>query len=674
MPDAQPTKDRCIRSLPTLLVNQIAAGEVVERPASVVKELLDNAVDADATRVEVELEQGGIELVRVTDDGVGIPPGQLPLALAPHATSKIAAVEDLERVATMGFRGEALASIASVSRVSIRSRTLADVGASVIEAEGDLVRPVAPAPGPVGTSVTVRNLFFNTPARRKFLRTPATEQSRCADVVREAALARPALAFTLRCDGRPVLDLPADQSPRERIISVLGRELADQLIEVSAEAPGYVPWKRAASADETASPPVIPPMTIWGLVGRPSIARATAQAQHVFINGRPVRDRTIMHAIKEAYRGLLEPGRHATAVLLLDMDPAAVDVNVHPTKTEVRFRDSSSVHSLVLRSIQEALRRADLTPAVAFGRGMEQDALPGAGARGILPPATAQGDDAARRFADYFRRDVPSSAGGRLSFEAIRNAIEGQDPGSGPAATVPPSVQIAESGPAAPADPTLPTPVPVRPIIQVHNSYLVTQDEHGMLIIDQHALHERVMFEKLLERLARSAPAHGPASSNEDDEAGERRGTGGVLESQRLLSPIVVQASPAQVDALDALKPLFDRIGIVAEPSGPTSIAIHAFPTFLFDRGVDAGPFLSELLDKAQDSNFTPGGEETLHEVLDMMACKAAIKAGNKLSDAELAELISLRDRIERSSNCPHGRPTSIRVTIRELDKRFGRV
>jgi len=654
--------------LPPLLVNQIAAGEVVERPASVVKELVDNALDAGAGAVRVELEQGGIDLIRVSDDGCGIVPEQLPLALAPHATSKVREAADLERIGTMGFRGEALASIASVARVTIRSRAKegegAEAGAAEIEAEGDRVSGPKPASGPVGTSVGVRTLFFNTPARRKFLKTPATEQGRCLDVVKDAAMAHCAIAFTVVADGRTVLDLPPGQSPRERLIAVLGKELAGELIEVSGEcegrglgAAGPVSAARDAALDQ--------PMTVWGLVGRPSIARATAQAQHVFLNGRPIRDRTVMHAIKEAFRGLVDPGRHPTAALLLEMHPGAVDVNVHPTKTEVRFRESNRVHSLVLRSVREALRAADLTPvAREFGQPAGggwvggKEILPGPGGHA---PSAGGGENrvSASDFAEQFRRLAGGGGNGRLTYEALRAAIGDVGP-SVPGAPMP-------SMGGEPDEPRLPMgrAAPVKPVVQVHSAYLVTQDEHGMVVIDQHALHERVMFEKLSARLMRGRGAPGGGESEE-----------GVanLESQRLLSPAVVPASPSQVDGLDGLAPLLTRIGIDATPVGPTSIAVQSFPTLLLERGVEPGPFVAELLERAEGAGFVPGSEEALHEVLDMMACKAAVKAGDRLSDAELGELLLLRERVERASSCPHGRPTSIRVTIKELEKRFGRV
>lgn len=678
--------ERRIARLPTLVINQIAAGEVVERPASVVKELVDNAIDAGAKRIAVELEQGGIELVRVTDDGSGIREDDITLALAPHATSKIRSAEDLDSIATMGFRGEALASITSVSRISVRSRTAgsgdcggSSVGGVQIDAEGDQVQPPRPAAGPVGTSVTVRNLFFNTPARRKFLRTPNTEQGHCVDVVTNLAMAHPAIGFALKAEGRVIFDLPPDQSPRRRVLDLVGSELAEQMLEVDVD-----------RFDDARG------LAMWGLVGLPSIARANARSQHVFLNGRPIRDKTIQHAVREAYRGLIEPGRYPTAVLMLEMDPRSVDVNVHPAKVEVRFRDQSMVHSAVLRAVREALRAADLTPKVAFGAGGAGGATGGAMFRpdGVLPgsggaigaggwqtPAKPADPQA---FVRFFHR--PPNAGSNqepLSYQVLKTTLSpsiapgatNEDPtpsalggGEGTAAVSPggsddaahPSTEAANLPASLEAHPQLPAPVPVARVLQIHNSYMVTQDEQGILIVDQHALHERVMFEYLLHRVT---SARGEAAAS----------TGAALESQRLLVPAVIDAEPRRIAKLGELGPLLARLGIEAEQLSPSSLGVQAFPSFLYERGVTPEEFLGDLLDRADADDFVPNSEEALHEVLDMMSCKAAVKAGDRLSERELADLLKLREEVERSSNCPHGRPTSIRLTIGELEKRFGR-
>lgn len=703
-------KGRRIRALPSLLVNQIAAGEVVDRPASVVKELVDNAIDAGASRIHLELERGGIELIRVTDDGGGIHPDDLPLALAAHATSKVAVAEDLDRIGTMGFRGEALASIASVARMTIRSRRrdASDAesggGAMEIDAEGDVVSPPRPAAGPVGTCVTVRNLFFNTPARRKFLRTPQTEQGHGVDIAQELALSHPHVAFTITCDGKRTMELAANHTPTERVLAVLGEELADQFV--------------VASADEFDDARGV---ALWGLVGLPSLAKATAKSQHVFLNGRPIRDKTIQHAIREAYRGLIEPGKYPTAVIMLEMDPGAVDVNVHPAKTEVRFRDSSLVHGVVLRAIRDALRGADLTPRTSVpyqslprgeeggwrggggggdgggGEGRGAGSMGAAGMNAYGPNTPARGVDPTG-FAEYFKRGIPGQVDGRLSYEALRSAMEGERGGAGGAVGERAGGSYAGSDGGAVARDAgggngydagrgneegrawspgagtrdgigmgagvandaggrafngLPAALPTDRILQIHNSYVVTQDEHGILIIDQHALHERVMFEQLLARVR-----------------------GSNLESQQLLVPSVVKPSRRVMDRLEELAPMLTRLGMHLAAIGPDAVGVQAFPSFLFSRGVDPGEFTAELLERFDEEGFAPalpGDEAVLHEVLDMMACKAAIKAGDRMSEVELRGLLRLRDEVERSSNCPHGRPTSIRLTIKELEKRFGR-
>ncbi len=639
------TAGRRVRVLPALVANQIAAGEVVERPASVVKELVENALDAGAGSIGVDLEQGGIELVRVIDDGEGIHAEDLPLALASHATSKIDAAEDLARIGTLGFRGEALASIASVSRVSIRSTRRGSREGAMIECAGGASGPVRPAPPSPGTIVEVRNLFFNTPARRKFLRTVGTEQGRCLDVLREIALAHPGVAFRATCDGRVSMDLPRRESPGPRALDVLGHELAPEMLAVHAD-----------TLDDARG------VALWGLVGRPGVARGSSKSQHVLVNGRAVRDRTIQHALAEAYRGLIEPSRYPTAVLLLEMSPEGVDVNVHPAKAEVRFRDSSMVHSTVLRAVRDALRAADLTPTFhALGRAPAPSSLPGPGLVG--PQTTERVAPDPRPFVEFFQRARPAP-GERLSFPALREALAGDGPGATTDARAPAALDtgvVPASSPAvAPplADGALVETKPSSRVLQVHKSYLVTEDQDGVVIIDQHALHERVMFEYLVARVALGA-----------GEPGATRG----LESQRLLAPAVVEATPQQLARLPELQPLLARLGIDAAPLDSRAVGVHAFPTFLFDRGVDPAELVRDLLDRVEADGFAPTSESAMRDVLDMMACKAAVKAGDRLSELELAELVKLRDQVERSSNCPHGRPTSVRLTIHELERLFGR-
>jgi len=613
------THEHEIRRLDPLLINQIAAGEVIERPASVLKELVENAIDAGADRILVELESGGIELVRVTDNGRGIGRDQLPLAVAPHATSKVSRAEDLDRISSMGFRGEALASIASVARLSITSRRVGSREGASIRVEGGEESLVEPRGAPVGTRVEVRNLFFNTPARRKFLRAPTTEQTRCVEWLRDLAMANPGIGVRCLGDAGVKLDVPPDQDPRSRVLAVLGEELETELIGVSVD-----------RYDDTGG------VLIWGLVGRPSIARATSKAQHIFLNGRTIRDKTVQHAIREAYRGLIEPGRHPTAVLMIEMAPDAVDVNVHPAKLEVRFRDPSTIHSAVYHAVRDALRRADVTPSASA-------LLPGLGSHPTaITPSIAE------------PRPVRTDTVDRL-VRALREAPQESDPGADPESDLRARIERALDEPAnegVHADAgELPRVRPVDRVLQVHSSYLITPDERGVLIIDQHALHERVMFNALLTRIESS----------------------GSLECQRLLSPLVVDAGAEAVDRFDELGELLERLGIDAAPLGPTSVGVSGVPSFLHSRGVDAGAFLEELFAGVAREGFVPSREEALHEVLDMMACKAAIKAGDALSDEEMGEILRMRERTERGASCPHGRPTSVRLTIEELEKLFDR-
>lgn len=607
-----------IRVLSPLLINQIAAGEVVDRPASVVKELVENALDAGATRIDVAIEGGGRELIRVTDDGCGIPADELPLAVAAHATSKISRSEDLEAIATMGFRGEALASIASVARVSIVSRTRESDAAAELIAQGDHIEAPRPAAAPIGTSVTVRTLFFNTPARRKFLKSESSEAGRITDVIESIALGHPQVRFSLRSEARTLLDLAATTDPKRRAIDVLGADAAPQLLEVDDDA--------AAEGS----------IGVWGLVGRPELARPSAKHLRIHLNGRPIADRAIIHAMREAYRGLIAPSATPLAAIFLQIDPREVDVNVHPAKTEVRFRQPSLVHQAVLRAVRRTLRAADLVPAFD---------LPGPGSA-----APSAGVSAGSSF--FSGSSSTFSAPPRAGMSGMPSTTTHSSGGASPIVYR----EIADAlGPKPWAEPT-PLGTIARPvdILQIHASYIVTQDADGMLIVDQHALHERVMFEMLFERVTR-----------------------GPLERQRMLVPAIIEVSPREIEALDELTTLFARIGVEAEPAGPRAIAIQAFPSFLFARSVDPADFVREMLARAVDGTLGRGGtadtEAALSETLDMMACKAAVKAGDRMTPEALRELLAWRERVERSTNCPHGRPTSLRITLRDLERQFGR-
>ena len=653
---------RSIQQLPPNLVNRIAAGEVIERPASVVKELVDNAIDAGATHVTVEVEDGGRDLVRVTDDGHGIPADELALAFAAHATSKLRTDDDLFAIQTMGFRGEALASIGSVAHARVLSRTAdSDAAFEIQNRGGELIDPAAAA-GPVGTTIDVRHLFFNVPARRKFLKATGTEFGHVAEMVMRLALPRPDVAFTLIHNGRTVKEYPAT-TPDARLLSAWPDDYKDRCLTI-----------------DTADGDVL----LYGVVGLPELATPTAKYQHLYVNRRPVRDKSIQHALREAFRGLTEPGRHPAAVLLLDLPPADVDVNVHPTKSEVRFRDGGRLYSLVRAAVRTALLGGDLTPRAV------PTAVPG------LPDEMRQSMQA--KLAEFFRAPPPST---QTTFD-LPSTQATQTPQSlwlpTPPATQPPlpvspgegwgeglsepATSKNERGVSKQADsssqdfsaqqpPSSPGPHPLpavpgegtrgvsaasgvadgrprRPAIQLHNSYLVVESDEGMLVIDQHALHERILYEDLLARLTR-----------------------GPLESQRMLIPLTIRANAKQTDLLEQIGPLLAKLGIEAEPFGPDTVAIHAFPSFL-DR-LDPAVFVGELLEKGEADRLDLHEEELLHGVLDMMACKAAVKAGDPLTPPEIDALLARRELADRASNCPHGRPTTLRLSLADLEKQFKR-
>ena len=623
-----------IRVLPTELINQIAAGEVVERPASVVKELVENSLDAGARRILVEIEGGGAELVRVTDDGGGIPAAELPLAVAAHATSKVSTSDDLAAIHTFGFRGEALASIASVSRFRMVSCLHgADAGAE-IEVEGGALRGPRPAPARPGTMIEVRTLFHNVPARRKFLKSDAAETARVSETIEAVALAHPHVAFELRSNGRRLLDLVATDEPAKRTLDVLGKELEPELLEFEERFPE------------------LGGLVVRGFAGRPSIARPTARAIRIHLNGRPIADRTVLHAVREAYRGLVDPARTPTVALILELDPHEVDVNVHPQKSEVRFRAQSAIHSAVRKSIERALRAANLVPhfvpdaframpaepagprAPLFGSGLASSGGVGGGFAGSQRlPGSDFGAFAA----------LASSAVLERSGEAGEHdaAADGRSAGSQGGSAGSQSRSAGQPDPALRAE---------FPYIQLLNGFLVTEDADGVVIVDQHALHERAMFAMFMERIGR-----------------------GALESQRLLVPIVLERSAREVEILAEIEPLLVRLGISARPFGPRSVAVDGVPTLLHTRNADAGAFVGDLLAKAVEHGSLLSLEAALHEVVDMMSCKAAVKAGDALGDAEIRDLLRMRDSVERATACPHGRPTSIRIPRAELERRFGR-
>ena len=591
-----------IRLLPRQLVDQIAAGEVVERPASVVKELVENAIDAGAQRIEVSVEGGGVDRIVVADDGGGIAADELPLAIASHATSKISSSDDLAAIGTMGFRGEALASIASVSRLSITSRVTGSDAGARIEVDGGVASEVRPAGCPVGTVVEVRQLFHNVPARRKFLRTAGTELGRIEEVLESIALCRPDVAFRLVADGKTRVDLPATTDARRRVLAVLGESIADGLLEVTAD-----------TVLEGGAP-----ITLWGLVGRPSLARGSGRALRFALNGRAVLDRTLAHAVKEAFRGLVDPGRTPIAFVAVEMDPSLVDVNVHPAKTEVRFRQPNFVHQCVMRAVRDALRAADLVPSFTL--------MPHAHS---LVPAISSPHTSPTT---YTARAVSSDFSDFAAL-AVDRALHATPP-----------VALVSAVPE-----TLHGNRTARRVMQVHGSYLVVEDAEGILVVDQHALHERGMFEELKARIAASP-----------------------LESQRMLVPVAIETDPRAVEAIADAGTLLKRLGIELGAVGPRAVLVHAYPTFLLGRGVEPAAFVPGLLAQIAEDGHADF-ESALHSVLDMMACKASVKAGDRLSATEIDALLDLRDRIERGTACPHGRPTALRITMRDLERNFGR-
>ncbi len=646
-----------IRVLPIHLVNKIAAGEVIERPASIVKELVENSLDAGATRIDVAIEDGGRKLISVSDNGGGMDEGDLALAFVPHATSKLAAEDDLFAIGTMGFRGEALASISSVSHAHIRTRRRegSDASGYEIEASGETTGTVRPCAAAVGTTVTIRDLFFNTPARRKFMKTAGTELSHITEQMSRLALPHPQVAFTLTHNGRSVQNLPAVASTAARTADLFGPEICQTLMPVV---------HRQA------------PIHIAGLISSPAGARATGKWQYFFLNGRHIRDRLLGHALKESYRGLMDSSRWPAAFLFIEIDPAEVDVNVHPTKVEVRFRDSQAVHGELLASLRETLNRANLTPAAHI----EGDYQPAA------PAGEGESGDDRRQslraaMADFFksvpplqpRLSFPEPAPLRVSPDAtldplpdlgtmpkhravcdapacsLQSVSDAVQPWDSPTqTTLEGGADLPAASPAASPIAAPPRALPAR-AMQIHNSYILAACEDGLLIVDQHALHERLMYNDLKRRLA-----------------------GGALTGQRLLIPPTLAVTAAQADLLAERAQLLASLGIEVAAFGPGTVAIQQFPMLLIERKVQPATFVRELLDQlAEDA--TTDSERLLQEMLAMMACKAAVKAGDPLSPSEIDDLLARREAAEKGSACPHGRPSSLKLTLKDLEKQFKR-
>jgi len=614
---------RRIEQLPSLVVSKIAAGEVIERPASVLKELLENSLDAGATRLEIDVEQGGVELIRVVDDGHGVHAEDLSLAFANHATSKLKSADDLFQVSTMGFRGEALASIGGVAQVTLQSRPWdADSGAEISCRGGDL-SPVRIWNGAVGTRIEVRHLFFNTPVRRKFLKTPGTEIGHICEVFTRIALANPGLHMVLRHNGKMVYEVPGATDLLERIGLFFGDDIRDNLYAID---------ERHGAAH------------LYGFVADPACDRGTAKMQYLFLNGRWIRDRSLGHAVQEAFRGLLMTGRYAVSFLFLDLPADAVDVNVHPTKSEVRFREGQSLFSFFLSTIRQRLSRQNLTARLQAPR---PNATP-AGFMAAVPSSEAGPSLFGQPgFPSFVKRPLPDPPARPMQpvepaaepFQAPRETEAASDP-------APTSSQPTEA-------PQVIDPPPIGDsggrAIQVHNAYLIVETAEGMLVIDQHALHERVLFEKFKEKFRQ-----------------------GSLESQMLLIPEPIDLPPDQsAKVLEHREALAD-LGLGVEDFGGGTLLVNRYPAILSRTA--PMDILKSVVDYLLTQDRPPPREVLLGELMSLMACHAAVRSGDPLTAEEIAGLAAMRHLATDAHHCPHGRPTALLFTRHELDKQFRRI
>ncbi len=599
-----------IKQLTPSVVNKIAAGEVIERPASVVKELLENSIDAGASRIDVHVEQGGTELVRVSDNGCGIAADQLLLAVASHATSKIQDADDLFHVESLGFRGEALASISEVSQLILRSRQEGHESGVQLAVHGGSLSPLEPCGCPIGTTVEVRNLFFNTPVRRKFLRRVQTESGHVSEAFTRIALPNPGVHMTLSRGEKKTHDLPPVDDWRDRIAHFFGRDLADGLVAVTSEIDG---------------------VRLSGYVADPAFSRSNNRMQYLFLNGRHIRDRSLQHALGEAYRGLLLHGRHPIGFLMLQMPAEDVDVNVHPTKLEVRFQDGRQLYRQLLSTLRETFLSMDLTRHVAMpgGQALEaasrQDDLPSTPRLPLSrPPVTAAG--------------LPEPFGG----EARSQRGEWAEVFAGKFRVEDPSEQI-EAG-ELPAEPQRPSVSPLG--VQLHQRYLVTENDEGMVVIDQHALHERILYEQLRSRV---------------DEGG--------LEKQPLLVPEPVEMTADEAAAVLEVADSLAQLSLDVESFGGNTVLVTSYPAML--RRANPAELIRHVADKMLEGAEPPEARDLLDELLHLMACKGAVKAGDPLSVEEVTALLEQRHLCEDAHHCPHGRPTALVFSREELDRRF---
>jgi len=644
-----------IHALPDLLISQIAAGEVIERPASALKELLENAIDSDATELVVELDAGGTRRITVIDNGHGIEKDDLPLALERHATSKIAALDDLEAVASLGFRGEALASIASVAELTLASRTAADrhgwrIGhTGALRASAHAAPVIGPAAIAPGTRVEALDLFFNTPARKRFLKSEQTEYAHCEEAVHRVALAHPEVGFRLTHNGRAMLNLPA-QERSARIVALLGADFADAALPVEAT---------------TAL------LSLSGAIAQPAYSRAARDAQYLFVNGRYVRDKLLSHAVRAAYRDVLHHQRHPAYALYLSLDPRAVDVNVHPTKIEVRFREAQAVHQFVLHALEKALAttRAGASGGVYADRGGDGGAPAGAGAGADLAPALPRDDlrggpTAQSRAPSVWGRapsgwgreprqgaaSTPGAQGGlglrSAEPAALYDRLFGDRQfGRGDSTTAvdrSASEEATDSG--AAASPEFP-PLGFA-LGQLSGVYVLAQNTHGLIVVDMHAAHERIMFERLKQTVD----------------------TGTVVR-QPLLLPASFSASALDIAALAEHSAALSRLGFDLAALSPTTIAVRAVPASL--ERADPVELARSVLAELHEAGAVDTLAARRDQLLSTMACHGAVRANRALSVPEMNALLREMEATERSGQCNHGRPTWFQVTLAELDRMF---
>ncbi|MBD9468299.1 DNA mismatch repair endonuclease MutL [Pseudoxanthomonas sp. PXM01] len=594
-----------IRQLPDTLINQIAAGEVVERPASVVKELVENALDAGARRVDIDLEEGGVRLIRIRDDGGGIAPEELPLAVSRHATSKIASLDDLEAVATLGFRGEALPSIASVSRFALTSRRAQDEHGASLQVEGGRVGEVAPKPHAVGTTVEVRELFYNVPARRKFLRAERTEMGHIEEWLRSLALARPDIELRVSHNGRPSRRYKADElESLARLSETLGDDFSRSALRVDHAAAG---------------------LRLHGWIAQPSYSRASADQQYVYVNGRSVRDRNIAHAVKMAYQDVLFHGRQPAYVLFLELDPTRVDVNVHPAKHEVRFRDTRLIHDFVYRTLHEAL-------AETRAGALPQDIAPSPFAARPSMPVPSAWMPTQQSPLGLNVAEAPAA------YAALYAAPTAAAMSTGTMA--PPSAH------AMPADDVDGVPPLGFAIAQLHGIYILAENADGLIVVDMHAAHERIGYEKL-------KGAH--------DSIG--------LRSQPLLVPMALAVAEREADVAEREAATLATLGFDVTRSGPQSLNVRSIPALLSNAEPEA--LLRDVLADLREHGESRRVAAARDELLATMACHGAVRANRRLTLPEMNALLREMEATERSGQCNHGRPTWARFSLNEIDRWF---